>query len=115
MAPEVITSVGHGKGADWWALGILLYELLTGVTPFTENGTVTAIIQIYENILKTKIEIPTKVSSGIVRYPRSTKHFNNEYVYRCCSFNPQAYRSRPFEKVWMGYWELERCYKTSLV
>ncbi len=26
LAPEIIQSKGHGKGVDWWALGILIYE-----------------------------------------------------------------------------------------
>lgn len=30
LAPEVIQSKGHGKGVDWWALGILVYEMLAG-------------------------------------------------------------------------------------
>ena len=34
MAPEVIARRGHGKGVDWWALGILLYEMITGKAPF---------------------------------------------------------------------------------
>ena len=30
LAPEIIQSKGHGKGVDWWALGILIYEMLVG-------------------------------------------------------------------------------------
>ena len=34
MAPEILLSRGHGKGADWWSVGILLYEMLTGQVNF---------------------------------------------------------------------------------
>jgi serine/threonine protein kinase len=30
IAPEVLLNKGHGKGVDWWTLGILLYEMMAG-------------------------------------------------------------------------------------
>ena len=34
LAPEMVTSSGHNFGIDWWALGILIYEMIVGIPPF---------------------------------------------------------------------------------
>ena len=38
MAPEVVKGGGHDIAVDWWSLGVLTYELLTGASPFTVEG-----------------------------------------------------------------------------
>ncbi|KAK9165676.1 hypothetical protein Scep_000867 [Stephania cephalantha] len=34
LAPELVSGNGHGNGVDWWAFGVLVYELMYGTTPF---------------------------------------------------------------------------------
>jgi len=34
ISPEMVDGTGHDFGVDWWAVGVLAYEMLIGVTPF---------------------------------------------------------------------------------
>ena len=38
LAPEVILGKGHNRPADWWSLGILIYEMICGVPPFYSSN-----------------------------------------------------------------------------
>ncbi|KAH9301500.1 hypothetical protein KI387_013083, partial [Taxus chinensis] len=59
MAPEIILSKGHDKGVDWWSVGILLYEMLTGQPPFTHNNRQ----KLQDKIIKDKIKLPSYLTS----------------------------------------------------
>ncbi|GFF64886.1 hypothetical protein IFM60648_01418 [Aspergillus lentulus] len=37
LAPEVINNSGHGLAVDWWAVGVLIYEILVGRPPFRDH------------------------------------------------------------------------------
>lgn len=37
LAPEVILQQGHNSAADWWTLGILIFELVGGMPPFYDK------------------------------------------------------------------------------
>lgn len=54
LAPEIISSKGHGKPVDWWALGILTFEMLAGYPPFFDDSA----FGIYEKILAGRIAWP---------------------------------------------------------
>ncbi|KAJ2751176.1 cAMP-dependent protein kinase catalytic subunit [Coemansia pectinata] len=59
LAPEIIQSKGHGKAVDWWALGILIFEMLAGYPPFYDDNP----FGIYEKILAGKLVFPSFFSA----------------------------------------------------
>lgn len=58
LAPEVIQSKGHTTAVDWWALGVLLYEFLTGVPPFRHP---TNALEIYKQIIHKPVTFSPKI------------------------------------------------------
>lgn len=59
LAPEMIRGEGHDRSVDWWALGILMYEMLIGVTPFFNRN---------------KQMLFTKIKSSKVIFPDRKKY-----------------------------------------
>lgn len=64
LAPELLLGNGYTKSVDWWTLGVLLYEMLTGLPPFYDENT----NEMYRKILQEPLHFP---SSDIV--PASAK------------------------------------------
>ena len=58
LAPEIIMNKGHHKACDWWAFGVLLFEMVAGFPPFytLEND----IFKIYKKIIKATYKFDSK-------------------------------------------------------
>nr|KYP68766.1 putative serine/threonine-protein kinase DDB-G0272282 [Cajanus cajan] len=54
LAPEILLGMGHGATADWWSVGVILYELLVGIPPFNAEHPQ----QIFDNIINRDIQWP---------------------------------------------------------
>jgi len=60
LAPEVLKGQGHGTAVDWWSLGTLLFEMLTGLPPFyAQNVNV-----MYTKILSGELRFPAYISDS---------------------------------------------------
>ena len=60
LAPEIILNKGHGKPVDWWTVGVLLYEMIAGIDPFSDDDP----MMVYQKILKGKVKFPSGFDSN---------------------------------------------------
>ena len=72
LAPEIIQGQGHSYTVDWWALGILLFEMLAGSAPFVDSSA----FGIYQRILQGRIE-----------YPRDMDHRAKDLIRKLLTFD----------------------------
>ncbi|EYU42504.1 hypothetical protein ABFS82_09G028800 [Erythranthe guttata] len=59
MAPEILLSKGHNKNADWWSVGILLYEMLSGKPPYTNANRK----KLQEKIINENFKLPPRLTN----------------------------------------------------
>ncbi|CUM52766.1 unnamed protein product [Debaryomyces tyrocola] len=62
IAPEVVATKPYNKSVDWWSFGILIFEMLTGYTPFYDPTP----MKTYENILNGTITYPDYLPPDIL-------------------------------------------------
>lgn len=58
LAPEILNRTGHGRAVDWWSLGALLYEMLTGWPPFYSRDQE----RLFNKIKRSSVDIPPNMS-----------------------------------------------------
>ena len=61
LAPEMLIGNGHDYTVDWWALGILLYEMLVGIPPFFHRNK----HRMYFLIKESPVNFPDPIKHGI--------------------------------------------------
>ncbi|KAK7262726.1 hypothetical protein RJT34_30306 [Clitoria ternatea] len=61
ISPEIITGAGHTSAIDWWTLGVLLYEMLYGRTPFRGKNRQKT----FSNILHKDLTFPSSIPASL--------------------------------------------------
>jgi serine/threonine protein kinase len=62
LAPEVVSGAGHGKGVDWWTLGIFIFEMLASYPPFYDDDP----MKTYAKIMHGTIMFPSHFTKSAV-------------------------------------------------
>ena len=65
LAPEIILSKGHDEGVDYWAFGVLIYEMLVGRSPFYSHGTDQ--VSLFKRIVQVKYSFPGGIVSDVAK------------------------------------------------
>lgn len=93
VAPEIITNKSHDHRADIWSIGILMYELLNGIPPFSKKGNNTS-SQVYSDILK---------GMKMVNFPSFMSATAVELIRQLCRLSPTQRPSLSITKKYMWF------------
>jgi len=71
MAPEIIKNLPYGQGVDWWAVGVMIYEMMTGYPPFDcdeeeDTDSDSADDKLEHKIINDEVEFPDDMSLAAV-------------------------------------------------
>lgn len=56
LAPEMVRKTGHGKTVDWYLLGVILFEMITGMPPYYADDK----NELFSNILTKELKLDDK-------------------------------------------------------
>lgn len=74
LAPEILFKQGHGKPVDWWTLGAICYEMLTGLPPFYSQVRE----ELFENIKFGSLKFPSSLTPACKSLLEGLFHKNPE-------------------------------------
>lgn len=106
VAPEIVKGSGHSSAIDWWAFGILLYEMLYGRTPFRGKNRQKT----FANILRKGLTFPSSIPVSLAARQLIHALLNRDPVGRLgSSRGANEIKKHPF---FQGInWPLIRCMK----
>ncbi|CAF0805766.1 unnamed protein product [Rotaria sp. Silwood1] len=103
LAPEILSNKGYGKGVDWWCLGIFLYELNAGFSPFYALDHAT----LYSLILRCEYKFPKHFKEDLKSLIRKLLQIDITKRYGCLANGAQDIKNHIyFQKInWLSLYE----------
>uniref|UniRef100_W5LGU3 protein kinase C n=1 Tax=Astyanax mexicanus TaxID=7994 RepID=W5LGU3_ASTMX len=74
LAPEVLTDTSYTRAVDWWGLGVLIYEMLVGESPFPGDDEE----EVFDSIVNDEVRYPRFLSSEAIAIMRRLLRRNPE-------------------------------------
>ncbi|KAG8123184.1 hypothetical protein E2320_018598 [Naja naja] len=96
IAPEILQELEYGPSVDWWALGVLMYEMMAGQPPFEADNE----DDLFESILHDDVLYPVWLSKEAVSILKSfmTKNPNKRLGCVASQNGEDAIKQHPFFK-----------------
>ncbi|CAF0865896.1 unnamed protein product [Adineta steineri] len=103
LAPEILSNKGYGKGVDWWCLGIFLYELNAGFSPFyaTDHSA------LYSLILRCEYKFPKHFKEDLKSLIRQLLQNDTTKRFGCLANGAQDIKNHIyFQRInWLSLYE----------
>ncbi|XP_032906609.1 serine/threonine-protein kinase N2-like [Amblyraja radiata] len=94
LAPEVLTDTSYTRAVDWWGLGVLIYEMLVGESPFPGDDEE----EVFDSIVNDEVRYPRFLSSEAIAIMRRLLRRNPERRLGSSERDAEEVKKQPFFK-----------------
>uniref|UniRef100_A0A8C3T827 protein kinase C n=1 Tax=Chelydra serpentina TaxID=8475 RepID=A0A8C3T827_CHESE len=95
LAPEVLTDTSYTRAVDWWGLGVLVYEMLVGESPFPGDDEE----EVFDSIVNDEVRYPRFLSTEAIGVMRRLLRRNPERRLGSSERDAEDVKKQPFFRV----------------
>ncbi|KYO28147.1 serine/threonine-protein kinase N2 [Alligator mississippiensis] len=92
LAPEVLTDTSYTRAVDWWGLGVLIYEMLVGESPFPGDDEE----EVFDSIVNDEVRYPRFLSTEAIGLMRRLLRRNPERRLGSSERDAEDIKKQPF-------------------
>ncbi|XP_075471718.1 serine/threonine-protein kinase N2 isoform X1 [Ascaphus truei] len=95
LAPEVLTETSYTRAVDWWGLGVLIYEMLVGESPFPGDDEE----EVFDSIVNDEVRYPRFLSTEAISIMRRLLRRNPERRLGASEKDAEDVKKHPFFRI----------------